>query len=103
MKPLNTLISLLDKPDDEIWGNVWSDDAFELLRKEHAFLFPIIIQEWKLWPENRQEHLAFLLGSTGTPDEKALIVAMLGATYSSVRKRAKEALEEFEMCSTKLP
>ncbi|MEE1950119.1 hypothetical protein V0R48_14110 [Pseudomonas alcaligenes] len=94
MDYLKTLISLLDRADDELWGNVWSNDAFSLLQRESAFLLPAIIKQWRDWPVHRQEHLAVLLGSIGTPEEKILIIEMLDATDPQVRNRTQEALEE---------
>lgn len=95
MESLKQLIALLDKPDDEIWGNLWLDDAIALFRQEYAALIPEILTVWRSWPVNRQEHLAVILGTTGSSAEHALIKQMLLAEDSGVRSRAQEALDEF--------
>ena len=92
---LNTLVSLLDMPDDEAWGNIWSADAAALFDAHHPELIPPIRAQWRAWSVNRQDHLAFLLGSTGTAEEEALIREMLGAIDPNVASRAREALNEF--------
>jgi hypothetical protein len=95
MESLNQLMALLDKPDDEIWGNIWMNDATALFRQEYASLIPEILPIWQSWPINRQEHLAVILGTTGSLEEKTLISQMLLAEDSGVRSRAQEALDEF--------
>lgn len=94
MTSLDKLISLLDLPDDEIWANVWEEDARQLLIEKHAELLPAILKQWRTWPINRQEHMAFILGHVGSPDEKTLAIEMLAASDPRVRNRAKEALDE---------
>lgn len=93
---LDEFVTLLDMPDDEIWGVVWSDDARALFDLHHRALLPAILTRWRDWPINRQDHLAFLLGYTGTSEEAQLIHEMLGATDPGVASRAREALEEFQ-------
>jgi hypothetical protein len=95
MKSLMQLTALLDKPDDEIWGNIWINDATALFRQEYAALIPEILTVWRSWPINRQEHLAVILGTTGSSEEHALITHMLLAEDPGVRSRAQEALDEF--------
>ncbi|WP_431286914.1 hypothetical protein [Roseateles chitinivorans] len=88
-------LSLLDRPDDEAWGLVWSEDAATLLKLHHHEFLPTIRAQWRGWSNNRLDHLAFLLGSTGTAEEELLIVELLGAADANVVSRAREAREEF--------
>ena len=96
MTQIDELISLLDKPDDEVWGNIWCEDAHRLFLESHQSLIPTILNLWRNWPVSRQEHLAFILGGTGSKEELSLIREMLSASSHQVCKRAKEALDEFE-------
>jgi hypothetical protein len=99
---LDQLIALLDKPDDEAWGNVWSDEASNLFRRSHSDLLPQILAAWRQWPVHRQEHLGFILGAIGSNDEHLLITELLSSPNPSILSRAKEAQEEWAMSSPRL-
>ncbi|KQO25311.1 hypothetical protein ASF11_19425 [Acidovorax sp. Leaf76] len=91
------LVALLDKPNDEVWGLIWSDDALAILERHHELLIPEILIAWKQWPMNRQEHLACILGEVGSEDERLLIIELMLAPDPAVRHRAEEALNEHVM------
>lgn len=94
MKSIDKLIDLLDSPDDEIWGNVYIDYAEEIFENEPNELISTILKQWSIWPENRQEHLACILGYVGSPLERELILQMVNSDNKLVANRAKEALDE---------
>lgn len=97
MQEFDQLITLLDQPDDEIWGNIWMNDAITLFQRSHTSLIPLILKVWQQWPSNRQEHLAVILGSVGSEQEALLIKEMLNTYDPHIRRRAQEALEEWFM------
>ncbi|GAA6170317.1 hypothetical protein [Sessilibacter corallicola] len=94
MEKLEALIELLDKPDDEIWGQYYMDDAEKIYTENHENLLPKLLGQWKMWPNNRQMHLACILGFAGTQSELKLIKELLSSSNKHVARYAQDALEE---------
>jgi hypothetical protein len=90
---LSKLISLLDLPDD---SNYWSDvaccEARALIDQDSESLLNEIFEVCEHWPENRQEHLAYILGEGVSPCESKILVHLSKSVYLSVAFRAREVL-----------
>lgn len=95
MDELNQLIKLLDHPDDDFWGDVLSCEAREMIDADIDGVLMQVLGCWHQWPENRLEHLAYLLGDSPSEIEKKLVYELLTSQYESVVFRAREAAYEF--------
>lgn len=95
MEELKALIELLDKPDDEIWGQYYIDDAEKIYEENHEQLLPQILNLWQTWPENRKMHLACILGFVGSKNELVLINELLSSPNRYIANYAKDALDEY--------
>lgn len=98
MDNLSLLIDLLDSPDNDYWGDVLSCEARGIIDKNSEEIMLSILDCWQQWPENRLEHLAYLLGNNSSEVEKKLIFELLNSQYESVAFRAREAASEFKPC-----
>jgi hypothetical protein len=96
MNDLNQLVELLDHPDDNYWGDVLSSEAREIIDKNIDGILSSVLNCWRQWPENRLEHLAYLLGDSPSEVERKLVYELLDSQYESVAFRAREAAHEFE-------
>ena len=96
MSDLNQLIELLDHPDDNYWGDVLSSEAREIIDRNIDEILAPVLGCWHQWPENRLEHLAYLLGDSPSETEKKLVYELLNSQYESVVFRAQEAAYEFK-------
>jgi hypothetical protein len=94
MSDIEELINFLDHPDDNYWGDILCDDARAIIDKDPELILTKVIQQWEDWPENRLEHLAYLLGEGLSEVETSLIRALHQSKYKSVVFRAKEAFIE---------
>lgn len=95
MNDLDQLIELLDSPDNDYWGDVLSSEARGIIDKNIDEILLPILYCWQQWPENRLEHLAYLLGESRSEIEKKLVYELLNSQYESVAFRAREAASEF--------
>ena len=95
MNDLGQLIELLDSPDNDYWGDVLSSEARGIIDKNIDEILLPILHCWQQWPENRLEHLAYLLGESRSEIEKKLVYELLNSQYESVAFRAREAASEF--------
>lgn len=96
MNDIEELIKLLDHPDDNYWGDILCNDARAAIDCNPEVILGEILETWKEWPENRLEHLAYILGEGLSKVEKDLIEALHKSKYKSVVFRAKEAVIELE-------
>ncbi|MBU2705300.1 hypothetical protein KCM76_04870 [Zooshikella marina] len=96
MNDIEELVKLLDHPDDNYWGDILCDDARAVIDHNPEMILGEVLQTWEEWPENRLEHLAYLLGEGLSEVEKDLIEALHKSKYQSVTFRAKEAVIELE-------
>lgn len=96
MNDVEELIRLLDHPDDNYWGEILCDDARAVIDRNPEMILGEVLQKWEEWPENRLEHLAYLLGEGLSDVEKDLVEALHKSKYRSVTFRAKEASIELE-------
>ncbi|OZG71066.1 hypothetical protein BTA51_23480 [Hahella sp. CCB-MM4] len=96
MSKFEKLVRLLDHPDDNYWGDILAGEAREIIDSDPEVLLSFILEQWESWPENRLEHLAYLLGEGVSNVEEKLIIALHGSKYKSVVFHAKEAVIELE-------
>ena len=96
MNVFDELIVLLDKPDDEIWGQYYIDDAIKLYKQNHEVLLLKLKNSWLSWEQDRQMHLACILGVVGSPLELELINGLLQSPNRHIANYAKDALDEFQ-------
>jgi len=94
MQPIDKLIQLLDLPDSDYWSDDACEQARNIIDGSSELIFSHLLKEWKDWSPNRQEHLAYILGSGTSKNEKQLIEQMLNAPDADVVYRAKEAMDE---------
>ena len=92
---IKNLIDNLNIPNTDYWYDSVSDLARNIIDDNYDQTFSILLLEWRAWPENTQEHLAYILGEGSSVQELALINEMLTSDYESVVFRAKESLIEF--------
>ncbi len=95
MSDFDLLVDLLDHPDDDFWGDVLSSEAREIIDTNIDEILSLVLASWREWPENRLEHLAYLLGESNSQVEKVLVYELLQSHYESVVFRAIEAVSEF--------
>lgn len=91
MSQLEELIALLDLHDTDYWYDYASCRAREIIDRNPTGILSEVLDCWTQWPENRTEHLAYLLGDNTYDIEKKLINALQHSPYESVVYRANEA------------
>ncbi len=96
MNDIEILIKLLDHPENDYWSDILCDDARAVIDRNPEMILSDVLQQWEDWPENRLEHLTYLLGEDMSEVKKALIEALHKSEYESVVFRAKEAVIELE-------
>ncbi|SFM22467.1 hypothetical protein [Marinobacter zhejiangensis] len=96
MNTIEELIRLLDYLDDDYWSDVLCGDARTIIDRDPELIMSNVLQQWEDWPENRLEHLTYLLGEGRSEVEKLLIENLQRSKYKTVVFRAKEALIEME-------
>lgn len=89
---LNTLVSLLDLVDGDYWSDVASSEARSLIDQDPQKLLSEIFPFLNQWPENRLEHLAYILGEGDSPIEEEILIHLSTSIYPSVSLRARELL-----------
>lgn len=101
MSKIEELVSLLDHPDDNYWGDILSDEARVIIDSDPELLLGKVLEQWQEWPENRLEHLAYLLGEGVSGIEEQLINVLHRSKYKSVVFRAQEAVIELQSTHNK--
>lgn len=92
---LLNLINELDVPDTDYWYDSGCDFARKIIDEAPEAFIISILNVWRKWPDERQEHLAYILGEGTSTKELELIKQMLTSPCDDVVFRAKEALIEF--------
>jgi len=93
---LEKLKGYLDQADTDLWYDDGCFIARNLIDENPEETLMEIISEWKSWPVERQEHLAYILGESNSKNEIKLINEMLKSQSRDVVFRAKEAFNELE-------
>jgi hypothetical protein len=93
---LSKLISFLDLPDSDYWSDVACCEARALIDQDSQSLLNEIFEVCEHWSENRQEHLAYILGEGASPCESKILDHLSKSVYPSVAFRAREALRAME-------
>lgn len=96
MSRLNELIRLLDLPDADFWYDVASCWATDIIYSDTDEILSEVSDCWPKWPEERIEHLAYILGGADSEIERKLIYALQKCQYPSVVYRANEAALELK-------
>ncbi|WP_087026539.1 hypothetical protein [Thaumasiovibrio subtropicus] len=96
MSQFEEFIKRLDHADDDYWADVLSDEARKIIDSAPEVLLSAVLEHYQAWPENRLEHLAYLLGEGVSELEEQLILLLQQSKYESVVSRAKEAAIELE-------
>lgn len=88
---LENLIRLLDLHDNDYWYDEACNEARQIIDSAPEAIFALILKEWHDWPEERQQHLIYVLGEGNSPLEAQLIVEMLESDNMEIASLAKEA------------